>query len=93
MPGFTADLARAVIGETHTEGYGSTMWTCDTCGLGDYINYVKEPSEQPDCHMSYCGKCWAVVCEECAEIGHNTEIDDDDIYCPGCVPMPPTTAG
>ena len=50
---------------------------CGNCGT-DQLNFVKEPSNDPDCHISYCGECHAIVCEECAHVGEN------DIYCADC---------
>ena len=53
---------------------------CNFCGNQDHINYIKEPSEDPDCHISYCERCSLVVCEECCLI----DEENNDIICPDC---------
>ena len=57
---------------------------CHICGT-DELNFVKEPSSEPDCHISYCGACCAIICEECCKIGPNQSFpEDSDIFCPDC---------
>jgi hypothetical protein len=34
---------------------------CVNCGT-DELDFVKEPSNDPDCHTSYCGTCNAIIC-------------------------------
>ena len=55
---------------------------CAVCGLGDHIEWIKEPSkdghDNDDRHISYCDTCGCVVCTECYI------IKDQDILCPEC---------
>jgi hypothetical protein len=55
---------------------------CNICGLGDNINWIKEPSkdgyDNDDRHVSWCNTCGCVVCT-CCHI-----IKDPDILCPNC---------
>ena len=57
---------------------------CDICGSDD-LEFVKEPSSEPDCHISYCGDCNLVVCNRCYVIGNGQWGDDDDRFCPDCL--------
>ena len=58
---------------------------CHICGT-DELNFVKEPSSEPDCHISYCGECNAIICEECCKIGPDRSFpEDSDIFCPECL--------
>ena len=63
--------------EEEEEDSSKCLDRCGNCGT-DQLNFVKEPSNDPDCHISYCGECHAIVCEECAHVGEN------DIYCADC---------
>ena len=59
---------------------------CAFCSTNE-LDFVKEPSSDPDCHKSYCGECNAIVCEECCV------VSSGDIFCPDCtricvVPQP-----
>ena len=57
---------------------------CINCGT-DELNFVKTPSKDPDCHISYCGSCSAIICPECCVIGPHSEIPkEDDIFCIEC---------
>lgn len=50
---------------------------CAFCG-GEDLEFVKDPCEDPDCHISYCGDCCQIVCNDCCEFG------EDDRYCHDC---------
>ena len=67
------------LSESDTDDENDTYDMCNFCGTCD-LNYVKEPSSDPDCHISYCGKCFSIVCEECCILSDKY----NDILCPEC---------
>ena len=80
------DIRRSAYKETKLEQLFGNICEdrCHICGT-DELNFVKEPSNEPDCHISYCGACNGIICETCCKIGpHLSFPNENDIFCPDC---------